>query len=50
MSTPSTSATKAYEEIYGGDLSHMEALRELFPPDDDVGVRKQRRCRSVARA
>jgi hypothetical protein len=28
----------------------MEALRELFPPDDDVGARKRRRQRSVARA
>jgi hypothetical protein len=31
MLTPSTSAMKAYEESYGGDLGHMEVLRELFP-------------------
>jgi hypothetical protein len=41
---------KAYEEIYGDDPDpdHVEALRELFPPDDDVGVRKRRRhCSAV---
>jgi uncharacterized protein with von Willebrand factor type A (vWA) domain len=50
MSTHSTSAMKAYEEIYGDDPDpdHVEALRELFPPDDDVGVRKRRRhCSAV---
>jgi hypothetical protein len=43
---------KAYEEIYGDDpdCGHMDALRELFPPDDDVGARKWRRRRSAARA
>jgi hypothetical protein len=50
VSTPSTSAMKAYEEIYGGDPGHMEALRELFPRDDGVGARKRRRRRSAARA
>jgi hypothetical protein len=39
---------KMYEEIYRGDPGHMEALRELFPPDDDVGVRKRSRRRSAA--
>ena len=48
MSSPSTSAMKAYEEIYGGDPGHMEALRELFPSDDDVGASKRRRCRFAA--
>jgi hypothetical protein len=48
VSTPSTSAIKAYEEIYGDDPGHMEALRELFPPDGDVGARKRRRRRSAA--
>jgi len=41
---------KAYEEIYSGDPGNMQALRELFPPDGDVGARKRRRRRSVARA
>ena len=50
MSSPSTSALKAYDEIYGGDPGNMQALRELFPPDGDVGARKQRRRRSAARA
>jgi hypothetical protein len=39
-----------YKEIFGGDLSHMEALRELFPPDGDVGARKRRRRRSAVQA
>jgi hypothetical protein len=43
-------AMKTYEEIYGGDPGHMEALRELFPPDGDVGARKRRRRRSAGRA
>jgi hypothetical protein len=38
---------EAYEEIYGGDPGHMEALHELFPLDDDVGERKRRRRRLV---
>jgi hypothetical protein len=38
---------KAYEEIYGGDPGHMEALRELFPPDGNVGACKSRRHRSA---
>jgi hypothetical protein len=40
---------KAYEEMYGGDPGYMEALRELFPSDSDVGAYKRRR-RSTARA
>jgi hypothetical protein len=50
MSSPSTSALKAYDGIYIGDHGNMQALCELFPPDDDVGVRKHCRCHSVARA
>jgi len=41
---------KAYDEIYGGDTSNMQTVLELFPPDGDVGARKQRRRRSAARA
>jgi hypothetical protein len=37
MSSPSTSALKAYDEIYGGDPGNMQALRELFSPDGDIG-------------
>ena len=43
MSSPSTWAKKAYEEIFNGDPTHMQALRELFPPVGDVGVCKRRR-------
>ena len=50
MSSPSTSAMKAYEEIYSGDPGNMQALRELFLPDGDMGPCKQRRRRSAARA
>jgi hypothetical protein len=50
VSTPSTSAMKAYEEMYGGDPGYMEALCELFPSDSDVGAYKRRRRRSTARA
>ena len=39
MSSPSMSDLKAYDEIYGGDPGNMQALRELFPPDNDVGAR-----------
>ena len=48
MTPPSTSVLKAYDEIFGGDPDNMQALRELFPPDSDVGPRKRRRCHSVA--
>jgi hypothetical protein len=48
MSSLSMSALKAYEEIFSGDPSNMQALCELFPPDDNMGVR-QRRC-SAAQA
>jgi hypothetical protein len=46
------SAMKAYEEIYGDDpdRGHMDALRELFLPNGDMGARKRRRRRSAARA
>jgi hypothetical protein len=50
MPSPSTSAMNAYEEIYGGDPGNMQALRELFPPEGDVGAHKRRRRRSAARA
>ena len=39
MSFPSTSALKAYDEIFSGDPGNMQTLRELFSADD-VGVRK----------
>jgi hypothetical protein len=50
MSSPSMSALKAYKEIFSDDPGNMQALRELFPPDDDVDARKQhrRRRRSAA--
>jgi hypothetical protein len=38
-----------YEEIFSGASEHSEALRQLFPPEDDVGPRKRRR-RPSARA
>jgi hypothetical protein len=50
VSTPSTSAIKVYEEIYGGDPGHMEVLRELLSPDGDMGARKRRCRRSATRA
>jgi hypothetical protein len=37
------------EEIFNGASEHSEALRQLFPPEDDVGPRKRRR-RPSARA
>jgi hypothetical protein len=40
--------TKAYQEIYDGDHGHMEALRELFPPNGSMGAGKRRRRRSGA--
>jgi hypothetical protein len=40
----------AYDEIFSGDPGNMQALRELFPVDIDVGARKQRRHRSAAQA
>ena len=33
--SPSTSAKKAYEEIFNSDPAHMQALRELFPADGE---------------
>jgi hypothetical protein len=50
MSSPSVSALKAYEEMYSGDPAYMQALRELFPADGEVGTCKQRHYRSAARA
>jgi hypothetical protein len=50
MSSPSTSALKAYDKIYGDDPGNMQALRELFLPDDNVGARKQRHRHTAARA
>ena len=50
MSSPSTSALKVYDEIFSGDPSNTQALRELFPPDGDVGASKQCRRRSAAQA
>jgi hypothetical protein len=50
MSSPSMLAPKAYEEIYNGDPGNMQVLRELFTPDGVVGLRKQRRRHSTARA
>jgi hypothetical protein len=47
MSSLSTSALKAYEEIYSDDPSNMQALHELFWPDSDVGARKRRRRHSA---
>ena len=43
MSSPLTSALKVYDKIYSGDPSNMQALRELFLLDGDVGARKWRR-------
>ena len=48
--SPSTSPLKVYEEIYSGDPGNMQALRELFPSDGDVGPRKRRHRRLAARA
>jgi hypothetical protein len=48
--SPFTSDMKAYEEIFSGDPGNIQALRELFLPDGDVGAHKWRRRRSVARA
>ena len=45
--SPSTSAKKAYKEIFNGDRAHMLALCELFSADGEVGARKQR-CRGSA--
>jgi len=50
MASLSTSAMKAYEEIYSGDPDNIQAHRELLPSDDDVGARKRCRRRSAARA
>jgi len=50
MPSPSTSALKAYDEIFSVDPGNMQALRELFPQDSDVGAHKRRRLRSAARA
>ena len=50
MPSSSPSARKAYKEIFNGDPAHMLALCELFSTDGEVGARKQRRRRSVARA
>ena len=49
MSSPSTWAKKAYEEIFNSDPTHMQALRELLPPVGEVAVHKQRR-RSATQA
>jgi hypothetical protein len=49
IASPLNSALKAYDEVFGGDPDNMQALCELFPPDDDVGPRKQRHRRSIAR-
>jgi hypothetical protein len=48
MPPPSMSAM-TYDEVFGGDPANMQALRELFPPVGDVGLRRRRR-RSAARA
>jgi hypothetical protein len=40
MPSPSMSAKKAYEEIFNGDPARMQALRELFPEDGEVGAHK----------
>jgi hypothetical protein len=48
MPSPSTSALKAYDEIYSGDPGNMQVLRDLFPLDGNVGLRKQHCCRSAA--
>jgi hypothetical protein len=32
-----------YDEVFNGDLTNMQALRELFPPVGDLGARKRRR-------
>ena len=50
MSSPSKSVLKAYDEIYSGDFGNIQALCKLFPPDGDVGPRRQRRRYSAARA
>jgi hypothetical protein len=47
MLTPSTLTMKVYEEIYGGEPGHIEALRELFLLDGDVGARKRQRRHSA---
>jgi hypothetical protein len=45
----STSSKKVYEEIFNGDPTHMQVLREFFLADGEIGARKQRR-RSATRA
>ena len=44
-----STAKPTYDEIFGNNHDHMQALRELFPPEGDIGARK--RCRQqTARA
>jgi len=49
LQEPSPATKQMYEEIFSGASEHSEALRQLFPPEDDVGPRKRRR-RPSARA
>jgi hypothetical protein len=46
---PSPAAKQKYDEIFSGAGEHSVALRQLFPPEDDLGARKRRR-RPAARA
>ena len=44
-----STARPTYDEIFGSNPDHMQALRELFPPEGDVGARRRHR-RQTARA
>jgi hypothetical protein len=50
MLSPSSLALKAYEEIFSSDNTNMQAMRELFLADGELGARKQRRRCSAAQA
>jgi hypothetical protein len=43
---PPLTSAMTYNEIFNGDLAHMQVLLELFPPVGDVGARKRRRHRT----
>lgn len=46
-SLPHTTAAYSYDDIFRDDAEHTPALRELFPPDDEVGPRKRGRRRAA---
>jgi hypothetical protein len=43
-------ALKAYEEIFSSDNTNMQAMRELFLGDGEVGACKQQHRCSAAQA